>query len=96
MPNLNPQMPQRQMPTGGNTSQTGLIIAIVAVVMALIAGGVYYMKFQQSVAVPPVGVQDQIAPAADSTTSIDADLGATEGINLDAEFQDIDADLKTL
>lgn len=100
MPNLNPQMPQQQMPMGGSKSHTGLIIAIVAIVVLLVAGGAYYMMFWQSAIVPevtpPAQVQDQAAPAADSTASIDADLGATEDINIDAEFKDIDADLQTL
>lgn len=100
MPNLNPQMPQQQMPMGGSKSHTGLIIAIVAVVVLLAAGGVYYMMFLQSATmpevIPPPQVQDQAAPAADSTSAIDADLGTTEDLNIDAEFQDIDTDLQTL
>jgi flagellar basal body-associated protein FliL len=99
MPNLNPQMPQQQMPVGSK-SHTGLIVTIIAVVLVLVAGGVYYMMFWQGAAapevVPPAQVQNQATPVADSAAAIDADLGATEDLDVDAEFKDIDADLKTL
>ncbi|MEK7630406.1 MAG: hypothetical protein AAB417_00025 [Patescibacteria group bacterium] len=99
MPNLNPQMPQQQAGVAGS-SHTGLIIAIVAVVVLVAAGGVYYWMFWQTTIAPDLAptaeVQDKVAPAADTTSAIDADLGATEDLDIDAEFKDIDADLQTL
>ncbi|MEK7649486.1 MAG: hypothetical protein AAB367_00790 [Patescibacteria group bacterium] len=96
MPNLNPQMPQQQPQIAG--SHTGLIVVVIALAVLAIAGGVYYWMFWQTsdVYVPPAQVQNQQAPAADSTSAIEADFNGTEDINLDAEFKDIDADLQTL
>jgi len=99
MPNLNPEMPQ-QPAQGAGGSHTGLIIAIVAVIVLLVAGGAYYWMFWQNAATPdvtpPPQAQNESVRAADATSAIDADLNATEDVDLDTEFKDIDADLQTL
>jgi hypothetical protein len=108
--NIKPTGAPAEAPTGAPVSggdadgdKKGIIITIVVVIIILLVGGWYYMTQYNKPALQPEGLQQEQeqAPAADisdldTTDAIEEDLSNIDLGDLDAEFEEIDADLDTL